>query len=344
LWLRKSLIGLRLSLVGLIAILLTEPALLREEEKSEERTIAVLVDASSSMTLATRSMNDPKQSRSDVAANLLSSNEDASHGLLDRLRGDYALKVYEFGAAAREFSIEDRPTIQPKLKWAHSTDFAAALRKITEDTPTVQLSGVIMLTDGCDHSRTDVLQSIRSLSRQRIPVNSIVIGSQQPLRDADIISLDIPPQIYQGDSVSIQATIRADQMNGMTAQVRLYEGDRLLEERSITVASDKHRESIRFRHEPVDARIHRYRVELSPMDGEETTDNNSVSRNVWVSNDKIRVLLIENRPRWEFRYLRNLFAGRDRTVFLQSVLLSPDRLAGVPVPPVVHASAGRRLR
>ncbi|MGV2332753.1 MAG UNVERIFIED_CONTAM: hypothetical protein LVR18_00945 [Planctomycetaceae bacterium] len=105
LWLRKSLIGLRLSLVGLIAILLTEPALLREEEKSEERTIAVLVDASSSMTLATRSMNDPKQSRSDVAANLLSSNEDASHGLLDRLRGDYALKVYEFGAAAANFPL-----------------------------------------------------------------------------------------------------------------------------------------------------------------------------------------------------------------------------------------------
>ncbi|MFN9134796.1 MAG: hypothetical protein ACK5YE_03090, partial [Planctomyces sp.] len=82
-------------------------------------------------------------------------------------------------------------------------------------------------------------------------------------------------------------------------------------------------------------------MELSALGGEETTGNNSVSRNVRVSGDQIRVLLIEGRPRWDFRYLRNLFAGRDRTVFLQAVLLQPDRLAGIPVPPIVYASAGR---
>lgn len=184
-----------------------------------------------------------------------------------------------------------------------------------------QLSGVIMLTDGRDHSRTDVQQSIGSFARQTIPLNSVVIGSQEPICDADIISLDAPLQIYHGDSVSLQATLRADQLKGSTAPVRLYEDDNLLDERSVNVASDKHRESIRFLHEPKVARIHRYRLELSALDGEESTDNNSASCNVWVSNDQIRVLLIEDRPRWEFRYLRNLFAGRDRTVFLQAVLL-----------------------
>ena len=63
------------------------------------------------------------------------------------------------------------------------------------------------------------------------------------------------------------------------------------------IASDRHRETIRFRHEPEDTGMHRYRVELVPLEGEETTDNNSISRNVWVSNDQIRFLLIENRPR-----------------------------------------------
>jgi len=357
-WLQRTLVGLRISLVGMIAILLMEPALSREEEKNEERTIAVLVDASSSMTLPTRSGPDPKQSRSEVAANLLSTNDDPSGGLLARIREGYALKVYEFGATARELPIDgvaktlpkaraskteqaDAKTPAPKSQWAQLTDVAAALRKITEDTPMDQLSGVIVLTDGRDHSRTDVRQSIGSFARQTIPLNSVVIGSQEPICDADIISLDAPLQIYHGDSVSLQATLRADQLKGSTALVRLYEDDNLLDERSVNVASDKHRESIRFLHEPKEARIHRYRLELSALDGEESTDNNSASCNVWVSNDQIRVLLIEDRPRWEFRYLRNLFAGRDRTVFLQAVLLRPDRLAGVPFPPAVHASAGR---
>lgn len=345
-WLRKCLVGLRLSLVGLIAVLLMEPAVLREEEKYEDRTIAVIVDASSSMTLPTRSGTKPKLSRSEVAANLLSGNAAASSGLLDRIRADYTLKVYEFGATAREIAVDDGAAMQPRVpapksQWAQSTDIAAALKKVTDDTPTDQLSGVIMLTDGRDHSRTDVQQSIRSFVRQKIPVNAVVIGSQEPVRDAEIVALDAPPQIYNGDSVLLQATLRVDQLKGTTALVRMYEGEHLLEERSIMIASDRHRETIRFRHEPEDARIHRYRVELSPLEGEETTDNNSASRNVWVSNDRIRFLLIENRPRWEFRYLRNLFAGRDRTIFLQAVLLRPDRLAGVPAPPIVHASAGR---
>ncbi len=357
-WLPHSLGGLRLALVGVIAILLMEPVLSREEEKNEERTIAVLVDASSSMTLPTRSGPDPKRSRSEVATDLLSRSDDPSNGLLARIREGYALKVYEFGATARELSVDgaaqtspkandrktdqaDAKTFAQKSQWAQSTDVAAALRRITEDTPTDQLSGVIMLTDGRDHSRTDVQESVRSFARQKIPVNSVVIGSQEPIRDADIISLDAPPQVYHGDSVSLQATLRADQLKGTTALVRLYDGESLLHERSIKIASDQQRETIRFRHEPEDAGIHRYRVELSPLDGEETIDNNSASRSVWVSNDQIRVLLIEDRPRWEFRYLRNLFAGRDRTVFLQAVLLRPDRLAGVPVPPGVHASAGR---
>jgi hypothetical protein len=344
--LQQPLVGLRLTLVGLVAILLMEPALLREEEKKEDRTIAVMLDISGSMTLPTRSGPNPKQSRSEVAANLLRSNDGASSGLLDRIRADYTLRVYEFGATARELAVDDGTTIHPqapapKSQETQSTDIAAALKKVTDDTPADQLSGVIMLTDGRDHSRTDVQQSIRSFVRRKIPVNSVVIGSQEPIRDAEIISLDAPPQIYNGDSVLLQATLRVDRLKGKTALVRLYEGDHLLEERSIMIASDRHRETIRFRHEPEDTGMHRYRVELVPLEGEETTDNNSISRNVWVSNDQIRFLLIENRPRWEFRYLRNLFAGRDRTIFLQAVLLRPDRLAGVPAPPIVHASAGR---
>lgn len=357
-WLHRCLVGLRLALVGLVAVLLLEPALSREEEQNEERTIAVLVDESDSMALPMRSGTDPKQPRSEVAAKFLDSDEDRSGGLLARIRENYAVKVYEFAAAARERRVDAEPPratgspaaaaeheeegiAGPGSQWGQSTDFASALGKINQDLPSDQLSGIILLTDGRDHSRAGMEQSLRSFARQQIPVNSVIIGSEQPVCDADIISLDAPPQIYHGDSVSLQATLRADQLQGSTARVCLFDGDRLLDERSIPIVSDRHREAIRFRHEPDSAGIHRYRVELAALEGEETTDNNSVSRNVWVSSDQIRVLLIEDRPRWEFRYLRNLFAGRDRTVFLQAVLLRPDRLAGVPIPPIVHASAGR---
>lgn len=356
--LQRLLIVLRLSLVGVIAILLMEPALSREEEKNEERTVAVLVDASASMTLPTRYEVNPNQPRSELAASLLYDDGDAHDGLLSELRDGYTLKLYEFGTTAREISPEDYTTSSfPEAslipmapaseeqtvlsEWGQHTDLAAAMRKVSVNTPSEQLSGVVILTDGRDHSRSDVQQATKSFARHSIPVNSIIIGSQQPIRDADIVAIEAPPQIYHGDSVSVRATVRADHLKGKSTTVNFFEGDTLLEERNVIFPSDKHRESIVFRHEPTDARIHRYRVEISKMEAEETTQNNSAERTVWVSNDQIRVLLIEDRPRWEFRYLRNLFAGRDKTVFLQAVLLHPDRLAGIPEPPVVRASASR---
>ncbi len=362
-WLQSSLVGLRLLLIGLVTILLMEPALSREEEKNEERTVAVMIDASTSMSLPTRSESNPKQPRSELAGQLFSGEEDSQSGLGSQILEGYELKLYEFASTARELPVSQANAGKGKAgqnqgtapnsgnsssnlneeasRWAQHTDLAAALRKVSEDTPSEKLSGVILLTDGLDHSRTDVPQAAKHFARHNVPVNSVIIGSQQPVRDAVFVTVDAPPQIYHGDSVSVRATVRADQLKGKSTTVRFFEGATLLEKRDVTFTTDKHRESVLFRHEPADARIHRYRVELSPIDGEETVENNSAERSVWVSNDQIRVLLIEDRPRWEFRYLRNLFAGRDKTVFLQAVLLRPDRLAGVPATPVIRASAGR---
>ena len=121
----------------------------------------------------------------------------------------------------------------------------------------------------------------------------------------------------------------------------------MIEEKSIPITSDHHRDTVTFQHQPEEPGIHEYRVELAELPNEESAENNQFLKPVWVSQDRIRVLLIDERPRWEFRYLRNLFAGRDQTVFLQAVLLQADRLAGVPAPPT-HAGVGstciRRLR
>jgi len=60
-----------------------------------------------------------------------------------------------------------------------------------------------------------------------------------------------------------------------------------------------------------------------------------------VTDDRTNVLVVDSFPRWEFRYLRNLFYGRDKSVHLQYVLLNPDRITGQGDRPAVAASASR---
>ncbi|MCA8994393.1 MAG: hypothetical protein KDA88_20615 [Planctomycetaceae bacterium] len=336
---------LRVAMIALLSVLLLEPVLTHEEEHEEEHAVAVIVDVSDSMDLRARLDNDPDRSRIQVAQQLLGGDSTTSNGLQARLERDYDVKLYELGASARE--VEGKQHSQRPLRqagssdWTKSTDFADAMRQVRGDIPAAQLSGVLMISDGRDHSSTDINIQCQPLGNQGVPVNSVVIGSRKPLKDGQIVSILAPSQIYHGDSVSLTASLKADQYMGETATVRLFDGEDFIEEKSIVITGEQHRESVTFSHQPEEPRIHEYRVELAGLPNEESTENNQLVKPVWVSQDRIRVLLIDQRPRWEFRYLRNLFAGRDQSVFLQVVLLQGDRLAGVPAPPTMRASAQR---
>lgn len=340
---------LRVAMIGLLAGLLLEPVLTHEEEREEEHSVAIMVDVSDSMNLSSKSKAEPGDSRSQAAHRLLVGDSTKANGLLERLARDYDVRLYEMGASAREV---DRAQFLTKTstellrqsgdsRWTETTDFADALRQVRGDIPAAKLSGVLMISDGRDHSSTDLQRQCRPLGGRGIPVNSIVIGSQEPPRDAQITSVQAPSQIYHGDSVLLTVSLKVDRFQGESATVRLFDGDAMIEEKSIPITSEHHRDTVTFQHQPGEPGIHEYRVELDELPNEESAENNQFLKPVWVSQDRIRVLLVDQRPRWEFRYLRNLFAGRDQTVFLQAVLLQADRLAGVPAPPIMRASAQR---
>ena len=64
-------------------------------------------------------------------------------------------------------------------------------------------------------------------------------------------------------------------------------------------------------------------VEIAPQEGEIQVENNRLERAVEVRNEKIRVLLAQSTPGFEFRYLRNLLQ-RDETIELRTVLQEAD--------------------
>ena len=350
-------IGLRLLLVSVLVFILMEPIVSHQEEKSDSRKVAVLLDGSASMGLSssnTAADAATKSSRGDTARHLLLGENTREKALLDQLQADYDVHLYEFAANAHEVEPGDWRLMQggqgddPSIDrtsshtdWNKTTEIAEALRQVNDQLPLDELSGLILLTDGCDHSRSDLQESVNGLVRRQIPIHTVLIGDQSPIIDAEVGTLQAPQQVFVGDSVAIRAPIKVDRLAGRSIKVRLLKDDQSIDEKTIEVRGNRHRETLVFRDQPVEIGIHQYSVELAPVPGESIPENNRASARVWVSKDYIRMLIVENRPRWEFRYLKNLFAGRDRSVQLQHVLLRPDRLAGVPNPPILHASVNR---
>src|SRR5262249_53547500 len=64
-------------------------------------------------------------------------------------------------------------------------------------------------------------------------------------------------------------------------------------------------------------------IGVSPLAGEATEDNNRLTRNVRIIDEKIKVLFVEGRPRWEYRYLRGVLM-RDHRMSVKFLMTEGD--------------------
>ncbi|HPD13970.1 MAG TPA: hypothetical protein PLE19_03430 [Planctomycetota bacterium] len=283
-------------------------------------------------------------------------------GLLGDLRADYGVRLYTFAAAPAEVNVTEglhqtpRPAPakqepgakEPSPKAAElpaeqqKTDIAAALEKVLTEMPEDRLAGIVMLTDGQHNAASRVEPLARRIGLKQLPVSSIVFGgSVKPTVDAAVVGIEAPETVYTKDKVYIHADLKLDGLAGKTVRVTLYDGDQPVDSDEVKVESDKLRTRVQLADEPRDSGLHAYRVKVEDVQGEVLASNNEHGLSVSVTDDQTRLLLVEGRPRWEFRYLKNLFASRDKTVKLQYVVLHPDEIPGQPPRPRVHASAAR---
>ena len=225
-----------------------------------------------------------------------------------------------------------------------ATDLAAALQKVMTDMAGRDMAGVLLLTDGRHNAAAPVEPIARQLGAQGVCVSSIVFGSAKPPCDASIVAVDAPETVFTEDKVYVNATLKLDGLAGREVTATLHDGQEVVDSRTVRVPTDSYRARVQLGHEPKAPGIHRYRVEVQPFEGEVFEANNQYPLAVNVTDDRVKVLLVDGRPRWEFRYLKNLFADRDQSVRLQYVLCRPDRIEGVPGRKKVPASVTRDLR
>lgn len=282
------------------------------------RKVAILTDSSLSMnrrdTRIDGATNDC--TRLDFATNLTAQLE-------ARLGKKYDLDSVSFGG--------------------DTTDFAAALENVRSRVPSEELAGVVLVTDGRSTAGADVESVVRVLARQGVKVSSVVVGNVTNRSDVAIEDVYAPEGIFLGDVIHAQVVLRADLMKGEKVTVRFWCGEKELEKEEFTIDSDDWTKELRFTDEPKEKGIWRYRITLETSKKDAESANNVWPFDVSVSDDRTNVLIADRRPRWEFRYLRNLFYGRDKSVHLQYLLCEPDRLDGETRLQLAAADATRQF-
>lgn len=324
----RWLMALRLAALVALVWMLLQPVFSRKVEREIEQEVVVVMDDSASMDLV-----DPgeTQSRFDLAAEAINKS-----GLFDELEGKVGVRIIR---AARKALSEGEDEAEG---WDQATDLGNAMTTVLEQVPPDNLAGVVMVTDG-RHNRPGRVEDIaRRFGILDAPIGVIAIGSEKPPRDAAILEVRSPDAIYLGDRMRVSTVLKFDGYRGRKAKVVLKRGTEIVQEKTISIPQDHHREEVRFNDVPDADGINAYRIELENLGDEFFDKNNSWDFETAITDARTNVLILDSHPRWEFRYLRNLFYGRDKSIHLQYVLLEPDTILGQTLPQE-PASAARKF-
>ena len=292
---------LRLAFIVFVAVLFNQPEWVEEYRPEQKPAVAVLVDASRSME--TRDAVDLSQPSAKP-----------------RTRREAAAPLAD-PAAWRSLAERMEIVIQPfaEQKEGGATDLGKPLADALANLDT--LRAVVLVSDGDWNEGAPPVEAATRLRLKGVPVFAMATGSPTRLPDVELVSLDPPTFGVSGKSVrvgfSIDSSLPRDHL--ATVVLKASDGQQLTKE--VKIAANG-RTSDWFAWKPETPGEYELAVEVPPHADELLADNNKLTTPISIRDEKLRVLLVESLPRWEYRYLRNALS-RDPGVELSCLLFHP---------------------
>jgi hypothetical protein len=282
--------------------------------------------------------------RGDVALATLAGNDAPAAAALQKLTEQYTVRFASFSDKPQSGGIADKADLPETLKTCltpsgQATNMGGALQYVAEQIAgSGDAASVIIVSDGRNNLGSDPTGPARNLAARGIKVYGLLFGAHELSPDAAVDPVDFPDWIFKGDSIRPRALIRLDGLAGQTAHLEVRRGGNVIETRGIRADSAHEMVPFEFSDTPPESeKAVEYEIRVAPMAGEVNTQNNVATFRVAIKKDKMYALIIEDRPRWEYRYLA-AFLGRRSGMKLQTVLLQPAAVVGVSSPPSTMAS------
>ena len=336
-WFRMLLASIRLCLVGILLIMLAQFVL--SLSKTGLPYVAVLVDDSLSMTVLDtyhgalkseiaeriRSVGAEEASRWNLAGTLLCEKDGA---MLNAMGRDYKLRLY-FLTGARPAASTDLAGLLEEIRGGQprgeETELGSGIRAVLDDLRGTPPTAIVLLSDGINTDGPGLADAAAYARRKGVPLFNVALGDDRPVRDLKLSDLLVEEVVFVDDVVHFEFKLSGTGFESEEVIVALREEGKpdVLAQISATVAEDGAARQLRLPYRPTEEGQVRYVVEVEPRPEELQTQNNRQERTVRVRKEKIRVLLVQAYPNYEFRYLENMLT-RDGTVELNTVLQEAD--------------------
>ena len=298
---------LRMVAITAVVMMLWQPEWQKTLHPDTKPQIVILHDASKSMETIDASIPAMPNSEAKVVSRAELSSTTLSSDLWNPL------------AAGGKNEVLRIPFAKAAADTIAGTDIDSALSDTLKQHD--NLRAVIMLSDGDHNLGQPPVAAAQKMRVRGIPLFAMPIGSTQRMPDIEILTVAAPSYGIVGENVQIPFTIRSSLDREVRTVIRMRDDKGNEQSKNIVIPPNA---------ETYDSLLWRIRKEgastlelsLPVHERERIATNNTRKFSIAGRPEKIRVLVVESLPRWEYRFLRNALS-RDPGVELSCLLFHP---------------------
>ncbi len=307
---RKSvgwLEALRLVLITVIVFTLLRPEFIQHLKRTDAPEVVVLLDDSASMTTRDVTTTNRALSRAEWIAN-------------QRLAEFWKPLESAARVTVEEFATAQSVTNGTPATADEGTDINRALEGVTQRSGNVK--AVMLLSDGDWNQGRSPIGAAARLRERGIPVFSVAVGSPKPIPDLSLENVSTPAYGLLGEQISIPFRIRSHLPREVRTEIILADPtwDEIKKE-IVIPAMGELADAVLWLPRAIGEATLTLKLPVEPDEG--VAENNEHTFRINIREDKLRVLVVDSQPRWEYRYLRNALE-RDPGVEMSCLLFHPE--------------------
>jgi hypothetical protein len=278
-----------------------------------------------------------KVSRLDLIKTVFKS---AKFALLPRLAKDYNIDTYTFdstltelpaGSSRQQGGNKSTATQPTNTAWldtlapaGQQTAVGDALRAVVARKRGQPMAGVLLVTDGANNSGSDPRAAAQLAKDAHVPLYIYGVGITSP-KNLVVGNIFAPEISFVKDEVPVTVRVKSQGIPNAKVTLKLVDAsgqEQDLDHKDVSFDQDNE-PAVALKFTPRTKGDYQLKAVAEPTDAsivELSKDDNTSAQGLKVIDSKIKVLLVDQAPRWEFKYLMAQLM-RDRRVDAKVVLL-----------------------
>lgn len=248
--------------------------------------------------------------------------EQPSVRVLDKIAAECKMRYYSFGDKLEPVETGSTNSTVSMAPTAKTTRGGEAIEEAVARDSGQSIAGVVVLTDGAFNEGNDPLGVARRMKEQGVPLFMVGFGLEAP-QDVGLRSLIVQNVIFPKDKLTARVQVFARGYPGAAAEVRLLLDNAELAKVPVELSDEPRFIEIPFQVPDEKGGLAKLAVTVTALPGEISTANNRIEQVVKIVNQKIKVLYVEGKPRWEYRYLRVVLL-RDQRLDVKFLMTQGD--------------------